>query len=234
MSRTIIALDFENKQQTLEFLDKFKTPIYVKIGMELFYKEGPSIVKEIKARGHKIFLDLKVCDIPNTAKGAFKSLASLDIDMINLHIYGGSQMIQQAIQGLKEGSKDPSKLPLAIGVTILTSISEDILHNEIGIDKSIQQTAIDFAKLGKSAGLVGVVCSAFEAKKIHEEVDKDFITVCPGIRLASNSNNDQKRVATPSFARLEGCDYIVVGRSITKADDPYQAYLDIKKEFEGE
>lgn len=233
MNRTIIALDFENKEETLTFLKKFETPAYVKVGMELFYKEGPSIINEIKKLGHQIFLDLKVCDIPNTASGAFYSLASLDVDMINLHIFGGSKMIKAALEGLEKGSKN-NKKPLAIGVTILTSISEDILHEEINIQDSILNTAIHFAKIGKNAGLQGVVCSPFEAKMIHEKLGSDFKTICPGIRLASSDKQDQVRVATPLFAKQQGCDYIVVGRAITKANDPYKAYLQIKKEFEGE
>ena len=233
MSRTIIALDFQTKQETLKFIDLFKSPTYFKVGMELLYKEGIEIIKEIKKRGHQIFLDLKICDIPNTAKGAFKSLANLNVDMLNLHIFGGSEMIKQALEGLKEGCNN-KKSPLVIGVTILTSINQEILNNEIGINKSILQAALDFAKLGKKSGLNGVVCSAFEAKKIHETLGKDFLTICPGIRLANNSKGDQKRVATPSFAKEEGCDYIVVGRAITKASDPYKTYLEIRKEFEGE
>ncbi len=233
MNRTIIALDFQTKQETLKFIDLFKSPTYFKVGMELFYKEGIEIIKEIKKRGHQIFLDLKICDIPNTAKGAFKSLANLNVDMLNLHIFGGSEMIKQALEGLKEGCNN-KKSPLVIGVTILTSINQEILNNEIGINKSILQAALDFAKLGKKSGLNGVVCSAFEAKKIHETLGKDFLTICPGIRLANNSKGDQKRVATPSFAKEEGCDYIVVGRAITKASDPYKTYLEIRKEFEGE
>lgn len=233
MNRTIIALDFQTKQETLKFIDLFKSSTYFKVGMELFYKEGIEIIKEIKKRGHQIFLDLKICDIPNTAKGAFKSLANLNVDMLNLHIFGGSEMIKQALEGLKEGCNN-KKSPLVIGVTILTSINQEILNNEIGINKSILQAALDFAKLGKKSGLNGVVCSAFEAKKIHETLGKDFLTICPGIRLANNSKGDQKRVATPSFAKEEGCDYIVVGRAITKASDPYKTYLEIRKEFEGE
>lgn len=233
MNRTIIALDFQTKQETLKFIDLFKSPTYFKVGMELFYKEGIEIIKEIKKRGHQIFLDLKICDIPNTAKGAFKSLANLNVDMLNLHIFGGSEMIKQALEGLKEGCNN-KKSPLVIGVTILTSINQEILNNEIGINKSILQAALDFAMLGKKSGLNGVVCSAFEARKIHENLGKDFLTICPGIRLANNSKGDQKRVATPSFAKEEGCDYIVVGRAITKASDPYKTYLEIRKEFEGE
>ncbi len=230
MNRTIVALDFKDRESTLSFLDKFTEGIAVKIGMELFYKEGPDIVREIKRRGHDIFLDLKVCDIPNTARGAFRSLASLDVDMINLHCYGGKKMMEEAMLGLKEGSK--GKLPLAIGVTILTSFDQDVLNKEIGIPGSIADSATRFASLAKESGLGGVVCSVFEAKKIHETLGKDFVTVCPGIRLASQESQDQKRVATPKTAREEGVDYIVVGRAITASKDPVSSYRTIKEAFE--
>lgn len=230
MKRTIVALDFKDRESTIRFLDKFEESIAVKIGMELFYKEGPEIVREIKRRGHDIFLDLKICDIPNTAKGAFRSLASLDVDMINLHCYGGKKMMEEAMNGLKEGAK--GKLPLAIGVTILTSFDQDVLNNEIGIPGFIADSAIRFAKLAKESGLGGVVCSTFEARKIHEVLGKDFVTVCPGIRLKSQDNQDQKRVATPEVAREEGVDFIVVGRAITGSEDPVKSYRAIKEAFE--
>ncbi len=230
MKRTIVALDFKDRESTLAFLDKFEEGIAVKIGMELFYKEGPEIVREIKRRGHEIFLDLKICDIPNTARGAFRSLASLDVDMINLHCYGGRKMMEEAMAGLKEGAN--GKLPLAIGVTILTSFDQDVLNNEIGIPGAIADSATRLATLAKESGLGGVVCSVFEAKKIHEALGKDFVTVCPGIRLASQGSQDQKRVATPEVAREEGCDYIVVGRAITASKDPVSSYRMIKEAFE--
>ena len=232
MKRTIVALDFQDKEKTLAFLDKFDEGIAVKIGMELFYKEGPEIVREIKRRGHYVFLDLKVCDIPNTAKGAFRSLASLDVDMINLHCYGGKKMMEAAMEGLKEGSK--GELPLAIGVTILTSFDQDVLNTEIGIPGSIQDSAIRLATLAKESGLKGVVCSVFEAKKIHEVLGKDFVTVCPGIRMKSQDVQDQKRVATPEVAKEEGCDFIVVGRALTASEDPVKAYHDIEEAFEND
>lgn len=230
MKRTIVALDFKDRESTIRFLDKFEESIAVKIGMELFYKEGPEIVREIKRKGHDIFLDLKICDIPNTAKGAFRSLASLDVDMINLHCYGGKKMMEEAMNGLKEGAK--GKLPLAIGVTILTSFDQDVLNSEIGIPGSIADSAIRFAKLAKESGLGGVVCSTFEARKIHEVLGKDFVTVCPGIRLKSQDSQDQKRVATPEVAREEGVDFIVVGRAITGSEDPVKSYRAIKEAFE--
>ena len=230
MNRTIVALDFKDKESTLSFLDKFDESIAVKVGMELFYKEGPEIVREIKRRGHDIFLDLKVCDIPNTARGAFRSLASLDVDMINLHCYGGRKMMEEAMAGLREGSH--GKLPLAIGVTVLTSFDQQVLNGEIGIPGTIADTATRFAGLAKESGLGGVVCSVFEAKKIHETLGKNFVTVCPGIRLKSQSSQDQKRVATPETAREEGVDFIVVGRAITASEDPVAAYRTIKEAFE--
>lgn len=234
MSRTIVALDFKNQEECLTFLDKFTHPIYVKVGMELFYEAGPSIIKEIKKRGHQIFLDLKVCDIPNTAKGAFRSLAKLNVDMINLHCYGGKEMMKQAMEGLKEGTEEGRELPLAIGVTVLTSIDQKTLNEEIKVPLTIEEEATNFATLAKEAGMKGVVCSVFEAKKIHEILGKDFKTVCPGIRLAGQDVQDQKRVATPTVAKEEGADYIVVGRAITKASDPEKAYDEISAQFEGE
>jgi len=230
MSRTIVALDFKDKKTTLDFLSQFPEEIYVKVGMELFYKEGPQIITDIKNLGHKIFLDLKIWDIPNTAKGAFNSLLDLNVDMINLHIFGGSEMMKEAVN-ITKSHLNP---PLLIGVTILTSISNEILNNELLIPYDTKQAALKYAKLAYESGLNGVVCSAFEAKSIHDNINSNFKTICPGIRLESDSKGYQKRVATPLFAKQQGADYIVVGRSITKSDNPYKTYLKIKKEFEGE
>ncbi len=224
MSKTIIALDFSNKEQVLEFLKQFDEPVYVKIGMELTYACGLDIVKEVKKMGHKIFLDLKLHDIPNTVKGGMKNLAKLGVDIVNCHCGGGIEMMKAAKEGILEGTpvgQQPAKL---IGVTVLTSTSKEAMNNELGIEGEVIDTVIHYAKNAKEAGLDGVVCSVHEAKAIHEACGDDFLTVTPGIRLAGNSVDDQKRVATPEYAKEQGCDMIVVGRSITKSDDPKKTY----------
>ena len=232
MSRTIVALDFSSVEEVRNFLGKFSEPIYVKVGMELTYAYGLEIVKEIKKMGHKIFLDLKLHDIPNTVKNGMKNLAKLDVDIVNLHCAGGSAMMKAAIEGLNEGAKD-GKRPLCIGVTQLTSTSQETMEKELLIEKDLKDVVISYAKLAKESGLDGVVCSVLEAKAIHEACGADFLTVTPGIRLASDSKDDQKRVATPAFAKEEGCDYIVVGRSITKSADPLATYTEIENTMEG-
>lgn len=218
----IVALDFANKQETLNFLDLFgeKKP-FVKIGMELFYAEGPSIVREIKKRGHKIFLDLKLHDIPNTVKKAMKVLAALDVDMCNLHAAGASEMMKAAVEGL---TKEDGTRPLLIAVTQLTSTDETTLHRELLIGESMEKTVQSYALNAKHAGLDGVVCSPLEAGKVHEICGNEFFTVTPGVRFADGDVGDQKRIATPEKARLLGSDYIVVGRPITAAQDPKAAY----------
>ena len=226
-SRVIIALDFKNKADVLEFLDKFDEPLFVKVGMELFYGEGPAIIQAIKERGHSIFLDLKLHDIPNTVKGGMKNLANLGVDIVNVHCAGGIAMMKAAIDGLNEGAKD-GKRPMCIGVTQLTSTSKEAMNNELGIPGEVIDCVIKYAKNAKEAGLDGVVCSVHEAKAIHEACGDDFLTVTPGIRLASDSKDDQKRVATPAFAKEQGCDYIVVGRSITKSANPVETYKEIE------
>lgn len=226
----IIALDFKNKEETINFLNNFNESLYIKIGMELFYGEGPTIIKEIKKRGHKIFLDLKLHDIPNTVKKAMINIAQLDVDMINVHAAGGLEMMKAALEGLKEGSYN-KKRPLCIGVTQLTSTSQEILNKELLIDKDINEVILKYAELVKKAGLDGVICSPLESQMIHEQIGSDFLTVTPGIRLLDDNKDDQKRVTTPSMARELGSDYIVVGRSITKANDPQKIYKMIKKEF---
>ena len=226
-SRVIIALDFKNKADVLEFLDKFDEPLFVKVGMELFYGEGPAIIQAIKERGHSIFLDLKLHDIPNTVKGGMKNLANLGVDIVNVHCAGGIAMMKAAIDGLNEGAKD-GKRPMCIGVTQLTSTSKEAMNNELGIPGEVIDCVIKYAKNAKEAGLDGVVCSVHEAKAIHEACGEDFLTVTPGIRLASDSKDDQKRVATPAFAKEQGCDYIVVGRSITKSANPVETYKEIE------
>lgn len=232
MSRTIVALDFSKKEDVLNFLDKFDKPIYVKVGMELTYAFGFEMIREIKKRGHKIFLDLKLHDIPNTVKNGMKNLAKLDVDIVNLHAAGGSAMMKAAMEGLEEGAVN-GKRPLCIAVTQLTSTSQEAMNEELLIPGNVKDVVISYAKLAKESGLDGVVCSVHEAKGIHEACGNDFLTVTPGIRLAEDSKDDQKRVATPAFAKEEGCDYIVVGRSITKSEDPYKTYNEFEAIMEG-
>ena len=232
MSRTIVALDFSKKEDVLNFLDKFDKPIYVKVGMELTYAFGFEMIREIKKRGHKIFLDLKLHDIPNTVKNGMKNLAKLDVDIVNLHAAGGSAMMKAAMEGLEEGAVN-GKRPLCIAVTQLTSTSQEAMNEELLIPGNVKDVVISYAKLAKESGLDGVVCSVHESKGIHEACGNDFLTVTPGIRLAEDSKDDQKRVATPAFAKEEGCDYIVVGRSITKSEDPYKTYNEIEAIMEG-
>lgn len=226
----IIALDFENKERTLDFLKKFKNEkLFVKVGMELFYSEGPAIIKEIKALGHKIFLDLKLHDIPNTVKGGMKSLARLGVDMVNLHAAGGIKMMQAAYDAF-DGVQNRPKI---IAVTQLTSTSKEAMNNEQGIPGDVIDSVLRYAKCAKEAHLDGVVCSPLEVRAIKESLGEDFLTVTPGIRPQA-VNDDQVRVTTPLDARKLGTNYIVVGRPITKAEDPYKAYLEIRKDFLGE
>lgn len=232
MSRTMVALDFSKKEDVMNFLDKFDKPIYVKVGMELTYAFGFEMIREIKARGHKIFLDLKLHDIPNTVKNGMKNLAKMDVDVVNLHAAGGSAMMKAAMEGLNEGAVN-GKRPLCIAVTQLTSTSQEAMNEELLIPGDVKDVVISYAKLAKESGLDGVVCSVHEARAIHEACGADFLTVTPGIRLSSDSKDDQKRVATPQFAKEEGCDYIVVGRSITKSEDPYKTYNEIEAIMEG-
>ncbi|MBR2752636.1 MAG: orotidine-5'-phosphate decarboxylase, partial [Lachnospiraceae bacterium] len=214
----IIALDFPNRDKTLAFLDLFESEArkpYVKIGMELFYAEGPQIVRDIKARGHQIFLDLKLHDIPNTVRSAMRSLAGLDVDMVNVHAAGTKAMMQAGLEGLCEASvKDR---PLLIAVTQLTSTDEARMRTELLIDHPLEDVVAHYAANTRDAGLEGIVCSPLEAGKVHATCGKDFLTVTPGIRFATDSKGDQKRVTTPADARDLGSDYIVVGRSITGA-----------------
>lgn len=233
MKDLIIAMDFPSKEKADEFLVNFKgQKLFLKIGMELFYKEGPQIVKEYKKLGHKIFLDLKLHDIPNTVKSATKSLIDLDVDMINFHISGGFNMLKEANEVIINSNKNI----IALGVTMLTSNDENIMHKEIKIDNnlSLNDVILSYANLAKNAGLQGIVCSALEVPKIKENLGENFITVTPGIRPKSSQSDDQKRVVSPSDARNFGSDYIVVGRPITKSENPLDAYRKIKKEFLGE
>ena len=227
----IIACDFPSAEKTFEFLDKFtdRKP-FVKIGMELFYAEGPSIVKEIKKRGHKIFLDLKLHDIPNTVKKAMAVLSSLDVDICNLHASGTVAMMQAAIEGL---TREDGTRPLLIAVTQLTSTDQQSMENDLLIKEPIDKVVMHYAANAKKAGLDGVVCSPLEAGKVHEICGADFLTVTPGVRFADGDVGDQKRVMTPKQAKAIGSDYIVVGRPITAAADPVAAYERCVDEFVG-
>ena len=218
----IIACDFSSANETFEFLDKFegKKP-FVKIGMELFYAEGPEIVRKIKARGHKIFLDLKLHDIPNTVKKAMRVLSKLDVDMCNLHAAGAAPMMEAALEGL---TRDDGSRPILIAVTQLTSTDQQTMERDLLIKEPIDRVVMHYAKTAADAGLDGVVCSPLEAQKVHDACGKDFLTVTPGVRFADGDVGDQKRVMTPEQAKRIGSDYIVVGRPITAADDPVAAY----------
>ena len=225
----IIACDFSSKEQTLNFLDKFtgRKP-FVKIGMELFYAEGPESVRTIKERGHRIFLDLKLHDIPNTVKKAMSVLRNLDVDMTNVHAAGTVDMMKAAIEGL---TREDGTRPLLIAVTQLTSTSEERMQKELLIGASINDTIVKYAENAKAAGLDGVVCSPLEAAMVKEACGKEFMTVTPGVRFADGDVGDQVRVTTPERAREIGSDFIVVGRPITAADDPVAAYERCMKEF---
>ena len=225
----IVACDFASKEEVLAFLDKFqgKKP-YVKIGMELFYGAGPEIVREIKARGHKIFLDLKLHDIPNTVKKAMKVLSAMDVDMCNLHAGGTIAMMEAAIEGL---TRPDGTRPMLIAVTQLTSTSQERMENDLLIREPIDKVVMHYASNAKAAGLDGVVCSPLEAGKVHEACGADFVTVTPGVRFADGDIGDQVRVMTPAEAKKIGSDYIVVGRPITAAADPVAAYLRCVEEF---
>ena len=225
----IVACDFASAEQTFAFLDKFtgKKP-FVKIGMELYYAEGPSIVKEIKARGHKIFLDLKLHDIPNTVKKAMAVRSNLDVDITNLHAAGATAMMQGALEGL---TRPDGSRPLLIAVTQLTSTDQESMERDILIKEPIDQVVMHYAKTAKNAGLDGIVCSPLEADKVHDTCGKDFLTITPGVRFADGDIGDQKRVMTPAAAKEIGSDYIVVGRPITAAADPVAAYERCVAEF---
>ena len=227
----IIACDFGSAEQTFAFLDRFtEEKPFVKIGMELFYAEGPQIVREIKKRGHKIFLDLKLHDIPNTVKKAMRSLSKLDVDIVNVHAAGTRAMMQAALEGLTRA--DGSR-PLLIAVTQLTSTDQTALEDELLIDMPIAEVVMAYAENARMAGLDGVVCSPLEAGQVHDRCGKSFLTVTPGVRFAEGEKGDQKRVTTPEIARLLGSDYIVVGRPVTQAEDPVAAYRRCVKEFLG-
>ena len=227
----IIAADFAGREQTLRFLDPFREEKpFVKIGMELFYAAGPQIVTELKERGHKIFLDLKLHDIPNTVKKAMAVLSGLDVDICNLHAAGTAEMMRAALEGL---TRPDGTRPLLIAVTQLTSTNQESLENELLIERPIDEVVMAYAENAKRAGLDGVVCSPLEAAKVHERCGADFLTVTPGVRFADGDRGDQKRVMTPAQARTVGSDYIVVGRPITAAPDPVAAYQRCAAEFIG-
>ena len=225
----IIACDFNSKEETMKFLDKFTDEkLFLKIGMELFYAEGPQIVKEIKARGHKIFLDLKLHDIPNTVNKAMTVLSNLDVDMCNVHAAGTIDMMRAAINGLK---RDDETRPILIAVTQLTSTSEERMKEELLINKPIDEVVMQYAKNTKVAGLDGVVCSPLEAGKVKAVCGKEFLTITPGVRFDTDALGDQVRVTTPKMAKELGSDYIVVGRPITRAQNPVEAYRKCVEDF---
>jgi orotidine-5'-phosphate decarboxylase len=227
----IIACDFDSKEKVFSFLDKFEAEErkpFVKIGMELYYAEGPEIVREIKRRGHKIFLDLKLHDIPNTVKKSMAVLSRLDVDMTNLHAAGTGRMMEAAIEGL---TREDGTRPMLIAVTQLTSTDEETMKEDLLINEPIDKVVMHYASVAKRSGLDGVVCSPLEAGKVHDTCGKDFVTVTPGVRFADGDIGDQKRVMTPAAAKEIGSDYIVVGRPITAAEDPVAAYRRCVAEF---
>lgn len=229
----IIACDFSSKEEVVKFLSKFENESrkpFVKIGMELFYAEGPEIVRTIKKMGHKIFLDLKLHDIPNTVMKAMSVLANLDVDMTNVHAAGTKPMMEAAIKGL---TKPDGSRPILIAVTQLTSTSEETMHEELLIPNTMEETVMHYAKNAKDSGLDGIVCSPLEAGVVHEKCGKSFLTITPGVRFADGDVGDQKRVMTPAQAKEIGSDYIVVGRPITQAADPVAAYRRCVEEFVG-
>lgn len=225
----IIACDFKDKEETLNFLNKFEDEkLYLKIGMELFYSEGPEIVRKIKKRGHKIFLDLKLHDIPNTVEKAMKSLANLDVDMTNVHASGTIKMMEAGLRGL---TKEDGTRPLLIAVTQLTSTSQEVMEQDLLIKENIEDVVMHYAENSKKAGLDGVVCSPLEVQTVKKKCGKEFLTITPGIRFSEDSKDDQSRITTPAKAKELGSDYIVVGRSITKAENPQEAYRKCVEDF---
>lgn len=223
----IIALDFESKEKVNQFLDLFDEPLFVKIGMELFYQEGPELIKSVKSRGHDVFLDLKLHDIPHTVGKAMEGLAKLNVDLVNVHAAGGTIMMMQALQGLRKYNKNTK----IIAVTQLTSTTEDMLHNEQNIQTSIEDAVLNYASLAKQAGLDGVVCSPLESELLTDHLGSDFMKVTPGIRPQGSSKDDQHRITTPEQARQLGSTHIVVGRPITQSDDPVKSYQIIKESW---
>ena len=233
-SSIIIALDFAGKNEVFRFLENFgDEKLFLKVGMELFYQEGPCIIHDLKNQGHDIFLDLKLHDIPNTVGSAMKGLAKLGCDLVNVHAAGGKEMMAAALEGLEAGTESGQARPACIAVTQLTSTSEEQMKKEQLIHSSLEESVLHYASLAKQAGLDGVVCSTYEARPITQLLGNSFLTVTPGIRLKSDDVQDQKRVATPEFAKSEGVSAIVVGRSITKSENPLEKYLMFKQSWEG-
>jgi orotidine-5'-phosphate decarboxylase len=230
----IIALDFPSLIETKQFLSKIDDKqLFVKVGMELFYQEGPEIIRYLKEEGYSIFLDLKLHDIPNTVKSAMRGLAKLGVDIVNVHAAGGAEMMKAALEGLEAGTPVGISRPKCIAVTQLTSTTERVMNEELLISQSLNEVVRQYATLAKDSGLDGVVCSSLEVPIIRESLGDDFITVTPGIRMATDHVGDQKRVVTPEMARQLGTTAIVVGRSITAANDPIHAYQQIKNSWEG-
>ncbi|MBL1228559.1 orotidine-5'-phosphate decarboxylase [Enterococcus sp. BWB1-3] len=235
-SRPVVALDFPSRKEVEDFLQHFPKEelLYVKVGMELFYQEGPEIVKWLKASGHSVFLDLKLHDIPNTVEYAMKGLAKLGVDMTNVHAAGGIRMMEAAKRGLEAGTKEGAETPVLIAVTQLTSTSEEEMQRDQLISVLLEESVVHYAECAEKAGLDGVVCSAWEVERIKKKTNQDFVCLTPGIRPTGSAIGDQQRVMTPQEAKKIGSDYIVVGRPVTKSDNPYEAYLSIKKEWNGE
>ena len=234
ITKPIVALDFSTSEEIKLFLSKFKEEsLFVKVGMELYYQNGPEIVKYMKSLGHEIFLDLKLHDIPNTVKRSMQGLAALDVDMINVHAAGGQDMMEAAMEGILAGTPVGRERPKLIAVTQLTSTTQEAMQTEQLIEVPLLESVIHYSKLTKYAGLDGVVCSALEARLIKEQTFNEFLCVTPGIRLKTDEQGDQKRIATPSFARKNGASHIVVGRPITLATDPVSAYHSIKNQWNG-
>lgn len=231
----MIALDFSAKETVDTFLDRFPNQsLFVKVGMELFYQTGPALIADLKSRGCRVFLDLKLHDIPNTVKSTMKGLASLDVDLVNVHASGGRTMMEAALEGLEQGTAAGEARPACIAVTQLTSTSQNMMQNDLLIKGTMENVVVAYAKLAQSAGLDGVVCSPLESQPIKRTCGSRFLTVTPGIRLAADTSDDQARVTTPKQARELGSDCIVVGRSITRAADPALAYEQILTEWSGE
>ncbi|HCM90251.1 MULTISPECIES: orotidine-5'-phosphate decarboxylase [Vagococcus] len=236
MKRPIIALDFPSKVEVDQFLTLFPNDekLFVKIGMELFYREGPSVVRELTTCGHDVFLDLKLHDIPNTVKSAMKNIASLGVAITNVHAAGGREMMIAALEGLKEGAQTGRDVPKLIAVTQLTSTSEEQMQSDQLIKVSLEESVAHYAKMTELSGLDGVVCSALEVSTIRDKTSENFICLTPGIRPSNSEKGDQKRVMTPSQAKAIGSSYIVVGRPITQSETPYESYVQIKNEWNGE
>lgn len=233
-NKPMIALDFPTEEKVFNFLSKFHEPLFVKVGLELYLQEGPSIIRKIKEQGHEIFLDLKLHDIPNTVKSAMRGLAKLGVDVVNVHAAGGSIMMKAALEGLQEGTPAGKQRPALIAVTQLTSTSEEQMQQEQKIATTLEESVLNYAKLAQQSGLDGVVCSVLEANAIEQVCGKKFLKVTPGIRLEGGASHDQKRVATPAFAKENGSTHIVVGRAITQATDVVEAYHTVKALWGGQ